>query len=208
MSTWLPESERDTRYNIWYKRYRCKVHFAESRGVEDIRTNGMPSSGDPYYDREIADQLVIRMLTIDQMVEFYKRSVRIYVVNASDTKLIYEDIVAHLKAWKAYLNTSFSDPSAPLDDLRLMDQFAKIIYKHAVYQFPDNYLEDAISKRMQSLFGFTREAFSGKKEEENIPKSEMKHTTLFAEDNPIANFFQHNNKKGIDDEQWRKVFKV
>ena len=113
-----------------------------------------------------------------------------------------------LKAWKAYLNTSFSDPSAPLDDLRLMDQFAKIIYKHAVYQFPDNYLEDAISKRMQSLFGFTREAFSGKKEEENIPKSEMKHTTLFAEDNPIANFFQHNNKKGIDDEQWRKVFKV
>lgn len=150
--TWIPPEKRDTRYNIWYKRYMCRLNFLESRTMEQLQEYGMPTVFDPECDQIINNQMVIRMLTINDMVEYYKRNVNIYVVKYNDTKLIYEDIMAHLRAWKQYMDTSLmSQGDAPIEDLIILDKFANIVYKHAGYLFTNDYLETDIVKQLRGL---------------------------------------------------------
>lgn len=186
--TWVPPEKRDTRYNIWYKRYKCRMHLLESKTIEELQAYGMPTVFDPECDQVITNQLVIRMLTINEMVEFYKRNVNIYVVKYDDTKLIYEDIMAHLRAWKHYMDTALmSEGDAPIDDLIILDKFANIVYKHATYLFTDDYLETDIVKQLRGL----SVADLSKKEEKTETKERPAHAFLFGGNsamNPVAAF--------------------
>ena len=152
--SWLPPNERDTRYNIWYKKYKCRLRLIETKSIDELREFGMPTVFDKDYDSTTANEMVIRMLTINEMVEYYKKNVTIYVVNYNDTKLIYEDIMLHLRAWKEYLDTTLmSSGDAPVEDLILLDKFANIVYKHAVYLFTDDYIKSSLITRMTSVIG-------------------------------------------------------
>ena len=181
--SWLPPSERDTRYNIWYKKYKCRLRLIETRSIDELREYGMPTVFDKEYDNATANELVIRMLTVNEMVEYYKKNVSIFVVNYDDTKLIYDDIMTHLKAWKHYLDTTLmSSGDAPVEDLILLDKFANIVYKHAVHLFSDDYITSSLFNRMQGVLGIN---LSLSKKPEPLT-SNKEHKTIFKENLPTS----------------------
>jgi len=193
--TWIPPEERDTRYPIWYKRYKCRVKYIESLGIDKLREQGMPTIFDSGYDQVVANELVTRMLTINEMVEYYKNNVVIYVVNYNDTKVIYDEIMAHLNAWKHYLDTNLmADADAPIEDLILLDKFANIVYKHATYLFTDDYLNSDFIKLLRgvTLVDLSDDVHSTE------PKTVKKHNPIFDKDhtlNPMMKFT--NGKPGL-----------
>ena len=181
--SWLPPSERDTRYNIWYKKYKCRLRLIETRSIDELREYGMPTVFDKEYDNATANELVIRMLTVNEMVEYYKKNVSIFVVNYDDTKLIYDDIMTHLKAWKHYLDTTLmSSGDAPVEDLILLDKFANIVYKHAVHLFSDDYITSSLFKRMQGVLGIN---LSPSEKPEPLT-SNKEHKAIFKENLPTS----------------------
>ena len=181
--SWLPPSERDTRYNIWYKKYKCRLRLIETRSIDELREYGMPTVFDKEYDNATANELVIRMLTVNEMVEYYKKNVSIFVVNYDDTKLIYDDIMTHLKAWKHYLDTTLmSSGDAPVEDLILLDKFANIVYKHAVHLFSNEYITSSLFNRMQGVLGIN---LSPSKKTEPLT-SNKEHKAIFKENLPTS----------------------
>lgn len=181
--SWLPPSERDTRYNIWYKKYKCRLRLIETRSIDELREYGMPTVFDKEYDNATANELVIRMLTVNEMVEYYKKNVSIFVVNYDDTKLIYDDIMTHLKAWKHYLDTTLmSSGDAPVEDLILLDKFANIVYKHAVHLFSNDYITSSLFNRMQGVLGINLSL----SEKTEPLTSNKEHKTIFKENLPTS----------------------
>lgn len=156
MTQWVEESKRDTRWWIFHKQFLCRVSNIQSMSVEYLKMFGMPSSGDPYYDKQTANELIMRMLTIDDMVEFFRNGVSVYVCNVADTKEIYERITNHLMAWKHQLEHGFHTRGAPLDDLILLDRFAVAVYKHAKYQFTPDIVDSIMARRMSSILKTSR----------------------------------------------------
>jgi len=157
MAQWIPEDQRDTAWYLWHKLFMCRVSNIQSMSIEYIQSFGMPSSGIPELDNETANELVIRMLSVNQMIEFFKNGITVHVVNYKDTKEIYERISDHLNAWKQNLSTSFNIRNAPLEDLVLLDRFANVVYKHAVYQFTTDVVDSIIARRMSSTMRVSRE---------------------------------------------------
>jgi hypothetical protein len=122
-----------------------------------VALHGMPTCGDPIYDKGTANELVTRMLTINQIAEFYKNGVTVEVVKYSDTKVIYELIVDHLSSWKQKMATSFHTKNAPLEDLILLDKLASVVYKFAQPQFTTEVVDSLIARRMSSALKHTKE---------------------------------------------------
>ena len=159
--TWIPESERDTRWYIFKKLWLCSVPVFESRSIEDIQNFGVPASGDSLYDESMRSERAQRMLSIDAMVEFYKRGVQVAVVNYTDTKLIYERISDHLNAWKTKLEDGWHTRNAPIEDLMLLDKFAMVVYKHARHQFTTEMVDSILARRMSGALRVSRDKIMG-----------------------------------------------
>lgn len=146
--TWIPEEQRDTRWYIWHQRFQVRVPFIQTLSVEYIQKFGMPTTGDSQHDRSTANESVIRMLTIAEMVEYFSRGVTIAVCNVKDTKKIYEHITDHLMAWKKELEESIHVRNAPLEDLKRLDKLAHAVYAHAKPQFTSEVVESIINRRI------------------------------------------------------------
>jgi len=156
-ATWTPPSNQDSSYFIFKKLFMCRVKNIESMTIDYIRIFGSPASGDSRNDLETANELVIRMLSINQMAEYFKQGVTVHVVNYVDTKEIYDRISDHLNAWKTRLSTSFHVRDAPIEDLLLLDKFASVVYQHAVTILDPSYVDSILSRQISNVLNVTRE---------------------------------------------------
>lgn len=156
--TWIPVEQRDTRWWIWVKKWMCRVSNIQSMSITYLRFHGMPTSGDAREDQAAAHEQIIRMLTIDEMVEFFRAGITVGVVRHEDTKAIYEHIVNHLNYWKHRLDTEFHIGDPPLDDLVLMDTFASAVYKHARHHFTQGMIESYLARHMSTILEVDRES--------------------------------------------------
>ena len=156
--TWVPEKERTTAWCIFNELFMCRVANIQTMSAEYIAHFGTPDSGDPVVDRETANESVIKMLTINQMAEFFKQGTLVYVVNLKDTKVIYERIVDHLNAWKQRMSDTLNNSNAPIDDLLLLDRLAGSVYKHAAPQFTTAMAESLIARRAGSVMRVNRDS--------------------------------------------------
>lgn len=154
---WIPESQRDTRWYLWNPMFMCRVSNIQSMSTDYIRHFGMPSSGIEEYDRQTANELVVRMLTINDMVEYFKNAVTIRVVNRADTKTIYEYISNHLQAWRRELENGFHTRGAPLEELQTLDRFANVVYEHAQWHFDKPFIESLFARQLSDIVGVTRD---------------------------------------------------
>jgi len=137
MSTWVPEDQRDTSWYIFNSLFRCRVSNIKTMSKDYLKNFGMPMSGDPFIDKQTANELVDRMLTIEKMAEYFKNGVEIRVLKASDTKIIYDRIRDHLEYWANIMNNSINPGrvSGILEDLQLLDGLASKVYPHAKSYF-------------------------------------------------------------------------
>jgi hypothetical protein len=159
--TWIPEDQRDTRWYIFKKTWLCSVSSFEARTVEDIQHFGVPTSGDPLYDKAMQEERISTMMTIDQMAEYFKRGITVGVVKYADTKLIYEAISNHLQAWKQKLEDGWHTRNAPIEDLILLDKLAMAVYAHARHQFTTEMVDSILARRMAGALRVSRSQIMG-----------------------------------------------
>ena len=141
----------DTTVKLWEYFYKVRVPYLQSRTVEDIRTFGTNISGIKVIDDAKMTELITVMLTISQMLEYYKEAVPIRIVSYSDVKEIYQAISEHIMAWKQRLEKGINIGDAPIDDLILLDQFANSVYDHAKYQFTAETVSSLMAQHMGSV---------------------------------------------------------
>lgn len=163
---WVPESQRDTRWYIWNNMYMCRVPFIHTMSADYIRHFGMPATGLDEYDRGMASELVTRMLTINQMVDFYGQGVTVRLCNPADSKDIYDHISNHLNAWRRQLEDGFHMRNAPLEELQVLDRFAHAVYEHAQWHFDSTYVDSLFARNMAGVAGgLSRDSIITKKPE-------------------------------------------
>lgn len=156
---WVPEGERDTRWYLFTPTFMCRVRYIQTFSPEYLKHFGMPTSGVEEYDRQMANEMVFRMLTISQMVDYFAQGTTVEIHNAKDTALIYEYASNHLNAWKGYVETGFHVRDAPMKELQLLDRFAHSVYEHAQWHFEKPWMDSMFARKQRSLVTASREMF-------------------------------------------------
>lgn len=123
----------DTREGIFKRVFYCRIPYKASRSIEHIRMFGMSYTGDKEIDKDLHNQTVERYMTINDMTDVYKEGYEIGIMEPKDTKIIYELIMDHLRAWEEDIKYEFTADFAPLDDLVLLDKLAAEVYKHSKF---------------------------------------------------------------------------
>lgn len=168
---------------IWERLFLISICYKDSLSSEHIKTFGMPTVGDKQIDNDIHNQMVDRYLTIDQMIEYFKQGINVYVKIHKETKDIYDIISAYLVCWKEYLDNGINIGGAPIDDLVTLDRFATSVYDHAVEHISDDYVNSNIFKHIGNR-KVGRAAFDKPPEEVIIPgqvKQRESLATLFSD---------------------------
>jgi hypothetical protein len=138
----------DDQSKIWTHLYRVRLPYLKSRTISDIKEKGVVLSGVPEIDRDIRNQWMVTMLSIAQMLEYYKEDVPLRVTSGSDVKEIYQHISDYIYAWKQRLERGINIGDAPIDDLIMLDRFANTVYEHAKYQFTPDIIESIFAKQL------------------------------------------------------------
>lgn len=136
---------------IWEWYYRCMVPALQSRSVEDIRERGVIVTGIKDLDEGLKNDWVLRDMTINQMVDLFKKGVSVRVIKDADVKDIYDTIQTHLTLWVEHIRTGLNVRDAPIDDLVFMDRFAGAVYPHAKYLFTPEALGSVLGEEMMRL---------------------------------------------------------
>lgn len=150
MATYIPEKDRDHRYDVFHVIYPCKIPYIHTRSIEDIRRFGMPSSGFREFDTGQENTLEDRYLTINEMLTHWKNGVNVRC-KYDDTVKIYEAITKYLNYWLAHIRTTFSTNHVPVEDLQDLDAFANVVYDKAKYQFTSDIVESALMGEMKKV---------------------------------------------------------
>lgn len=141
----------NTTVHIFEHHYKVKVPTLMSRSIQDLQVNGVILSGNRDFDKGIENELSLKWMTIDQMVEHFKQGCPVYITLYKDTKNIYEVIHLHLQTWAEYLNKGVNIGDAPIDDLMQLDAFAESIFEYAKYQYANSFLEDPIIQNLMRV---------------------------------------------------------
>lgn len=113
---------------IWHNKYLIKIAQKHLASNEEIKMFGSLTTGFEEIDRTIGNQLTQVMISINDMVEYYKLGINIYIVQESDSEEIYETIVEYLQAWNETLNNAINVSPPPVEDLLLLDRFANTLF--------------------------------------------------------------------------------
>lgn len=138
---YIPERNRDSRYALWFDRYKCRIPYIQTLSVDELTEGGMPTSGDVHHDHAMQWEPRLISLPIHRMAELWSQGANIALVTRSDAPKIFDAISKHLHAWKEHIANSYNPTTPPYDDLLLLDQFANIIYEHAKFAYDRSFIE-------------------------------------------------------------------
>lgn len=129
--------EHTPAYKITHYKFSFHIpalHFYSSQYQEEF---GVLSTGDKEMDRALMSTPVGSRDTILNMARKYDENVDITLDDPKDAVRIYEIIQAHLSSWNEAARTEHNLSNIPMDDLRILDEFAKSIYEIARRYKPD-----------------------------------------------------------------------
>jgi hypothetical protein len=128
----MEQKHHTAAYKIWHYFVECMIPQMYLYSEEYVKKFGLYSSGDPDIDSQAYQSTVRAQLTVAQMATYFFAGAPISLVNPDESKQIYGWIVAHLGDWQEEVH---KDPNlkdqVPVDDLRMLDDFAKEIYPMA-----------------------------------------------------------------------------
>lgn len=140
----------NTADGIFKNLYMCRVPYLDSLEDDELEMYGILHVNDLEYDTATRTQLIDKYITINQMVELFKRGVNIYVVKHDDSKKIYDAILKHLLYWSNEIKNGLINRVAPVEDLIDLDRFASIVYPHARNYTTTALIESIIKKDASS----------------------------------------------------------
>lgn len=131
MGTWVPPDQQTPAWVVMHRGWLVNIPVMETRSIDHIRHFGVPSVGDPTYDRQMTNERIQTMKTINEMVELFDQGAHIYVVNPKDTKLMYESIEQLLHEWKQKMDGFTPTDTEVVEYLVKLDKLATAVYAHA-----------------------------------------------------------------------------
>lgn len=134
---------------IFQRVFYCSVPYLASLSDEEIELNGLPYLNDREFDNYVYHHDVNCALTINRMVEMFKRGVDIKIRHYSDTLIIYDTIVEYLELWQTRLQTGLNNGKAPFDDLMALDQLAAKIHPFAINESRHRDVSTGLKRAMQ-----------------------------------------------------------
>lgn len=173
----------DTRYGIFKEIFLIRVPMIHTRSIEDIQYFGVPTSGMKQYDDPY--EKITVMWTIDKMVECYHSGGQIYIPSEETIIQIYDKITRHLNAWMTEIRNSRNLSTAPIEDLKKLDDFANSIYEHAKYHITEEFFSEihaVMPASLKKLNGISK-AFTARP---STQKQEYKGHIRFVSDRKIT----------------------
>ena len=113
---------------IWDNLYAVRVPYVETLSEQMIKDFGMPTLGNRALDRQMHSDLVNVVISINAIVEYFKRGVTVYMQNNDDVNEIYNIVNNYLLAWKQQIDNCLNMGNIPTEDLLLLDRFAEMLY--------------------------------------------------------------------------------
>lgn len=131
-------------YKIFHYPFRIWIPQLYLSGIAENEAIGTYTSGNAKVDREASRQQVAITSTIANMIDFYRRGIRIEFNGPADCVRIYETICEHISSFNEHISRAMFKPSdIPWDDLKTLDEFAGEVYLKA---------RGAIANREQSSY--------------------------------------------------------
>lgn len=113
---------------IFKKVYKARVPIISTYSEHELDVVGIPMNVIGDSNKNSYNELVLTMITINDMVEKYNNGFNINIIEEKDMKEIYHVIQKHLEAWQAFKVHSLNQTAIPVDDLILLDKFASEIF--------------------------------------------------------------------------------
>ena len=135
---------------IWSNLYRVSIKYKDSLSIDNIRQFGLPTVGDDGLDFDMWNQPLHVMITINDMVEYFKSGTTVTMHDNLDAERIYRIINNYLLAWREQLDRGLNIGDAPYDDLVLLDEFAVMLHPVAVTYTGDTKTSTSL---FMNLFG-------------------------------------------------------
>lgn len=110
-------------YKIFYWPFRFRIPYHNLIDYESAEKFGV--RGNPEAAREQALAMVDVLLTINQMVDYYREGATLQLVQLTDAKAIYEILYDHLAMWVEAFDESPWSYRPPLKDLKLMSEIGE-----------------------------------------------------------------------------------
>lgn len=121
--------EESAVYKIFHYPFHCIIPFYATISYDALERYGN------YEDQEYESSPyspVDKILTINEMIELYKQGTQIQLSKPIESKKIYNVILEHLEMWRDY-GIYFGAPyNPPLEDLCVMNELAKNVYRLAI----------------------------------------------------------------------------
>lgn len=142
----------DTTEPLFVRRFSCRYPTMLAKDIDEIKSVGLYSTGDKRLDKEVINaQMTNAMLTINEMVELYRKDCPVYIRSREDTVTIYELIMDHLLVWSRHLDRGINISKAPIEDLILLDEFAENIFQYVRYEYKKSNVQNELHRRISSL---------------------------------------------------------
>lgn len=118
-------------YQLFHTLFLCRTNYVQSLPDWEVRYIGVPCTYDEDLNKQLLNEMVTRYIPISKMIELFAKGVNIAIVDTNDTKRIYDIIVKHLEAWRVFASRSLNITDIPIDDFKVMAEFAGKVYKYA-----------------------------------------------------------------------------
>lgn len=133
---------------LWEDLYPARIPWVDDLPDNYLKEFGLPLSGDRDVDQTVYRQWNRVEISIDSMIEKYKRGITVRIINHDDTKTIYDAITHHLNLWKRLISNGTNVGIAPIEELILMDEFAGVVYPHAKEHFTREMIDTLLMDKM------------------------------------------------------------
>ncbi len=171
--------QHTTEYKLKNYKFSFSIPALHFYSAEYQKEFGVTSSGDKGIDRMMMDSMVGSRDTILEMAKLYDKDVTIRLDDPKDSVRIYEIVKEHLDNWNRAAQTEHNLGDIPMDELRMLDEFAGSIQTLARRYKPDVGQKSKFFERTRNMgAAFDRR---GAVQSEEKPKAKLKeHHPVFS----------------------------
>jgi len=142
-SSGMKVDPNDPTNEIWDNVYICRLPLEATISDYELSNFGIRTTGIKQLDVDNYNSLATVGLTIDKMVELFRKGVVIRLTTREDTVKVYLTIQRYIGVFTRKMNDfTLNHHAYPMDDLKLMDELAGTIYNMASLSIEKERRED------------------------------------------------------------------